>query len=400
MALQGTIGDFGLPDILQLIGIQRKTGTLRLTRNQETVSVKFLEGDIVEADHGNESVEDRLGSVLVRTGRIDERQLDEALKIQGKTLQRLGHILVKQGAISEEQLVEALRVQSLQIIYRLFRWREGQYAFEAAKDIDYDDRHFAPIGAETILMEGARMVDEWPLIERRIRSDHMVLRRVGAGGAAEVGAEAAPPNEGLLTEEELRVLRLVDGKATVQQINDHSNLGEFDTYRILADLVTKKLLEEVEVVHAAQRRASTRVLERMAGGALLALAALAGAAALATLPANPWTPWKLSDHRRTTAELRFYASLNRLERLEQALGVFYLDAGTYPADLQALAAGGYVGRQDLLDPWGRPYDYSVSPGGYSLSGLDAAGRPAPELAIAYRFSPAQQMMMSGAAPTE
>ena len=30
MALQGTIGDFGLPEILQLIGLQRKTGNLTL----------------------------------------------------------------------------------------------------------------------------------------------------------------------------------------------------------------------------------------------------------------------------------------------------------------------------------------------------------------------------------
>ena len=38
MALQGTIQDFGLADIFQLIGIQRKTGTLVLD-NGERVSL-------------------------------------------------------------------------------------------------------------------------------------------------------------------------------------------------------------------------------------------------------------------------------------------------------------------------------------------------------------------------
>ncbi len=176
MALSGTIGDFGLADIFQLIGIQRKTGTLTLDRENETVTIKFLDGTIAGADNSGQGVEDRLGGVLVRTGKISEAQLDEALDSQRKTLQRLGHILVRRGYISQDQLIDALRVQQLQVVYRLFRWHEGGYHFHSSDSVDYDEQHFTPINAETILMEGARMVDEWPLIERRIRSDQMVFR--------------------------------------------------------------------------------------------------------------------------------------------------------------------------------------------------------------------------------
>ena len=123
---EGTIEDFALPDIFQLIGIQRKTGVLTLSHEQDTVTIKFLEGQVVEADTASDSLENRLGTVLVRTGRITQAQLTEALEIQRNTLQRLGHILVKRDYISQEELVDALRIQSSQIIYRLFRWREGQ----------------------------------------------------------------------------------------------------------------------------------------------------------------------------------------------------------------------------------------------------------------------------------
>ena len=100
MALQGTINDFGLADILQLIGIQRKSGILTIQNDDDVVTVKFLEGQVVGADTKRRSVEDLLGAVLVNTGRITESQLDQALGVQKKTLQRLGHILTKQTLIS------------------------------------------------------------------------------------------------------------------------------------------------------------------------------------------------------------------------------------------------------------------------------------------------------------
>ena len=49
MALEGTIRDFGLPDIFQLIGLQRKTGLLTLTneKDEESVTVTFENGMVV-----------------------------------------------------------------------------------------------------------------------------------------------------------------------------------------------------------------------------------------------------------------------------------------------------------------------------------------------------------------
>ena len=418
MALSGSITDFGLADIFQLIGMQRKTGTLELATKGERVQVKFLDGNVVEAQTGSESVEDLLGAVLVRTGKITQTQLKRALKTQRSTLQRLGHILVSQGAITEDELIDGLRVQSLQIIYRLFRWREGDYAFDVANDVEYDQQHFVPIGAETILMEGARMVDEWPLIQRRIRSDEMVLKLSDQGQAldlvtgapsaelqafeldmaldASLQGQPAPKEEPQdaemprLSDEEKSILKLVDGKNTVQQINDCSPLGEFDTYRILADLITRKLLEEVEIAQARES-AAARPLADQAVAALLGLGLVAGLAVAAwTLADNRFAPWRMVP-AETTHELRFYAAMSRLDRIERALRVYYLDAAEYPSELYQLAARGYLKPADLLDPWGRPFGYQASRGGYELFGLDAEGARAAELTLSHRFSSAQQL---------
>ena len=119
-----------------------------------------------------------------------------------KTLQRLGFILVHYGIISIESLKQALQLQILQIVFRLFRWEDGDYHFSQETTIEYDRDYVVPVSAESILMEGARMIDEWPIIEKRIRSYDMVFRKkmtdqeiVVAGAseeADEVDFDAAP----------------------------------------------------------------------------------------------------------------------------------------------------------------------------------------------------------------
>ena len=93
MALEGTIKDFGLPDIFQLIGLQRKTGILTLKHEKDEVTVTFENGMVVTADSSTKRLEDRLGNVLVKQGKLTKERLDEALQTQKATLQRLGHVL-------------------------------------------------------------------------------------------------------------------------------------------------------------------------------------------------------------------------------------------------------------------------------------------------------------------
>ena len=202
MALEGTLRDFSLADIFQLIGLQRKTGVLTLRGKDDTVTVTFLDGKVVGADSLNRRLENRLGTVLMKTGFLTQDQLNRALEIQKETLQRLGFILTHYGIISAESLRDAIQLQIMQIVYRLFRWKDGDYHFSQETTIEYDRDNVMPITAESILMEGARMIDEWPIIEKRIRSYDMVFRKkltdqeivvVGADEADEIDFDGDSP---------------------------------------------------------------------------------------------------------------------------------------------------------------------------------------------------------------
>ena len=116
---------------------------------------------VVMADSSARRLEDRLGNVLVKQGKITGARLDEALAVQKQTLQRLGHILASGSAITTKDLRDALSVQISQIVFRVFRWRDGRYQFAPAEAVDYDRENFVPMSTDFILMEGIRMVDEW-----------------------------------------------------------------------------------------------------------------------------------------------------------------------------------------------------------------------------------------------
>ena len=412
MALVGTLGDFGLADILQLIGLQRKTGVLTLEEGADVVTVKFLEGSVVGADTSLRNLEDLLGSVLVRTGRITQVQLREALQIQKSSMQRLGYILVKQNFVSSEDLKEALRIQVTQIVYRLFRWREGKYQFVPMDHMEYDNEHFQPLSAETVLMEGARMIDEWPMLERKIKSPKLVFKKTASGAALDVPIASLldadldlsfedaeekdkSADEVRLSPEERDILRLVDGKASVQDIVDTSALAEFDVYRLLVEFLNRHHIEvaeaEVSPLDAAGRRARVQWTSAALQGLVIAMACVG----VLTLGTNPLTPWKLAARTSESQLLKTYIGRNRLERVEQSIQAYYLDRGTMPPSLEALAAAGFLPIKDTIDPWGLKYIYRLGSSAYEVGTQSPDGDPEAENVIRHPFSASQRMVIEG-----
>ena len=82
-------------------------------------------------------------------------------------------------------------------MFKVFRWRDGHYSFAPAESVDYDRENFVPMSADFILMEGIRMVDEWPIIEKKIPSFDIVFRAAVDPALIEVGAGGGDDAPGL-----------------------------------------------------------------------------------------------------------------------------------------------------------------------------------------------------------
>ncbi len=390
MALQGSIKDFGLPDIFQLIGLQRKTGVLTLTHGPETVTVTFENGMVVNADSSAKRIEDRLGNLLVKQGRLSEEKLEEVLQKQKATLQRLGHILTAGGYISQKDLQTALQVQVSQNVFKLFRWKEGDYNFEQADKVEYERSSVQPMSADFILMEGIRMVDEWPIIEKRIPSLDIVFkhavdaRMIEAGGgddddapAGLGGSKGGASSKIRLSNDEERVFRKVDGARSVQGVIDATGMGDFDTCKALFDLLSRSIIAPTGRGATTQGGATMRE-ERARPVVGYAIAAVALALALAGAAFQLKAPFGVVGRPpllHDTLELYLEAaSRARLDRLDRALEAFRLANGTPPGTLDDVVAAGLVDKSFLKDPWARPYHYEVAGQGYALNAVDDAGK--------------------------
>ena len=399
MALRGTLGDFGLPDIFQLVGHQQKTGVLLLKDRELEVKIYFVEGNVVKAEQSSRDRADLLGNIMVRAGVISEEILEGALATQQRTLRRLGDILIEMKAVERQTLREMARLQTTETIYRLFMWRKGTYEFTATP-VDYDDQSYEPIRAENILMEGFRMVDEWPAVRRvvpSLRCTFVILKDLpeeaaegnGADDLLDGMADAFGPDSGEQkkpTKEvsrvgpaERRVFPLVTPRRTVQDIIDRSRLGEFETSKALANLATAGHLRVVAARADAEapsdgepfslKRAAgsvTPVLTRIALYAVVA-AAVGGLVKLASAP-DVGSPLSTNDvviaHRAAVRDK--LGDVVRL-RLTQAIDTFRLTEGKYPQKLDELVMKGLVEERLLTFPYETRYAYRVTADGYSLS---------------------------------
>jgi tetratricopeptide (TPR) repeat protein len=243
MAIKGSLKEASLPDVIQLLFLGRRTGCLALADRQNFGTIHFDEGNIVYATIVNRR--DRLGDILLRSGRITAEQLQQAVDRQGgEREQKLGEILVGQGAISRDELQHYIRVQIEEAVYYLFTWNSGTFNFEAGVRPERED-FLVRINPEYLLLEGARRVDEWSLIEKKIPSFDLIF----AVDGAHLGESDAE-----LSAEQRALVRLLDGTRDVTQVMEESGLIEFEVGKALFGLITAGFARRVGTSAASAPR--------------------------------------------------------------------------------------------------------------------------------------------------
>ena len=389
MALKGTLKDFGIAEILQLIGQQAKSGVLHLQSREDEIHITMADGAVVRAESTGRKANEKLGMRLVRADLITSQELEYALDIQKRTLRRLGDILVELGYVSVDNLRQMTALQTTETVFRLFHWKSGTYAFEAG-EVEWDPETVSPLRAESVLMEGYRQVDEWPLIRKRIPTMALTFERLkdpeperararAKGDEVDAAFDAlggGGDGEGSRTDlslgrPERRVFELCIPGRPVERIVDLSRLGEFETCKALLNLVNLGFLAPAEAVrdHPGAVGAYARDWQnRLRAGATRLVATLAIAAALAGLAiwvderGLAWGEGHGGTSVRDNGAQRFLAR-SQLARLEGALEVFRLEKGAYPDRLEELVEAGLASRRDLRYPWSQQYHYRRRPEG-------------------------------------
>ncbi|MCX6558722.1 MAG: DUF4388 domain-containing protein [Candidatus Aminicenantes bacterium] len=266
MAFKGTLREFKVPDILQLISLQKKTGILTFNSVEGFITLIFEEGCIVGIDAFPKKLEMRVGNVCVKQEIISEEMLQRALAIQKRTNQKVGEILIGMGLIDEKIIPEMLKIQAIQIVLSLFNWKKGEYNFKILDHINKDLRLFNPIAVDTLIMEGVQMLDEWPLIKKVIPNEDIVFEPVYLGSkkielVSEFDDDRSSKDDNIifLSEIELNLLKYINGKNKVKDLVEMGLFTEYKIYKKLFNLFNKGLMkkkEKTEIQEIQERKLS------------------------------------------------------------------------------------------------------------------------------------------------
>ncbi len=234
MAIKGSLKEASLTDVLQLLALGQKTGCLTVTDRTNLGYIYFDRGRITYASIVNRL--DRLGDILLKSGRITQAALQAGIKEQSRHRdERLGEILVQQGAISREELGHFMRMQIEEAVYFLFTWSQGTFTFES--DVHPGEHDYqVSINPESLLLEGARRIDEWSLIEKKVPSLDLIFG---------LDRQRLQASEVSLTPEQQRLLPLIDGQRDVTHLVEDSGLVEFDVGKALYGLITAGFLHRL-----------------------------------------------------------------------------------------------------------------------------------------------------------
>ena len=234
MAIRGSLKEASLPDVLQLLAMGQKTGCLSVSYRSNFGYIYFDRGRICYASIVNRR--DRLGDILVKSGLLSQTQLDDAIAQQDALrAKRLGEILIDKGYLTREELHRQIRVQIEEAVYFLFTWTQGTFSFEA--DMRPDEQDFlVSINPDALLLEGARRVDEWSLIEKKVPSFDIIF---------DVDRRRLGDSDVTLTAEQELLVELVNGERDVAALIDESGLGEFEVGKALYGLATAGFLHRV-----------------------------------------------------------------------------------------------------------------------------------------------------------
>lgn len=235
MALKGNLQDFSATQLLHLINLARKTGTLAVETPQDQARFYFREGKLIYANMNGQ--DERLVSILQRAGKITE-ELARTIRARSdiKDDRELGVLLSNAGYVTQKDIVDSVRNYVLEIVYKLFTWPEGTFRFEPSI-LPVEGRITVSIDLENVIMEGSRRMREWERLQEELPNLDMALRFTDRPDA-----RLRTIN---LTVEEWRVVSFINPRNTIRQIAQYNHMSDFQIRRIVYGLLQAGLVELV-----------------------------------------------------------------------------------------------------------------------------------------------------------
>ncbi|MBI3286416.1 MAG: DUF4388 domain-containing protein [Chloroflexi bacterium] len=234
MALRGNLRDFSLTQLLNLVNLAKKTGTLTIQDLEHITNLYFREGKLVHASNGK-----GLGllDLLQKAGRLSAEQSQTIReRFHASSEKELGLLLINAGYTNREQILETLRGHFLEAVYRLFTRSEGVFVFEPNR-LPPEGKITLALRLEDIILEGSRLVRERRRLEEAVPDLDLIPQFAPHARAALKRVQLSP--------EEWRVLSQIQGQRSLQEIARASALNDPQIRKVVYGLLAAGLVQLV-----------------------------------------------------------------------------------------------------------------------------------------------------------
>jgi len=240
MALKGNLRDFSITQLLNLISMAQKTGTLIIDRGPDQLYVSFREGKLSYARNGKDNA--GLAMVLYRARKLSAAQvrlINE--RAAGMSDKELGLLLINSNTLSQQEILSSLQAFYLNLLNKIFTWTDGLFQFDNEL-LPPKDKITVRIGLENIIIEGTRRMREWEQLQDEIPSLEMALKF-----SERPGINLRNLN---LSAEEWKVISFVNPKNTINQISKATNKNDLEIRRIIFGFIQAGLVELIRPASA------------------------------------------------------------------------------------------------------------------------------------------------------
>jgi len=231
--LEGRLEDFPLPDIIQVLQVSAKSGTLLLRRDDgQTAVISFRGGAVIQvvSTEGYQSLGDR----LVGSGAITRVDLQLALDYMARSPgMRVGDALVELGNVTRPRIEAEVKSQMAETIERLLGWVDAQFEFRVgllslareSPELAVDLVHERGVEPRHLLLEATLLQDR----RKRLEEAHAegigeaTLRSRLAEELRDVEARSAPADD--LEDEAEKIIRWFDEGASPAPADWQDPLG-------------------------------------------------------------------------------------------------------------------------------------------------------------------------------
>lgn len=257
--MKGNLRDFNGTQILNLVSLSKKTGTLDINRKDGRASLAFRGGKLIYA-----AIDDNDGSlsaVLMRAGRITREQASALAERAKKTGDKqLGLLLIQKGYVSQADIIKSIKKHALSAVNQFARWKEGAWAFDAAKTPG-DDRITVPLDLENIIIQIARVQKRDEELQEEIPSLDVKLK---FADRSQVNLKDLQ-----LSKDEWRVLNYIKPENTIRMIAKSLTMSDQQVRRVIGSLREAGLVELVQARKVEQLSAEEKDKKKALVGRLI-----------------------------------------------------------------------------------------------------------------------------------